>query len=270
MIQLRLLGPLSVRYAAKDQVPPGTKLKAILAALALRPQRLVHREQLIEELALADSKNAVNALQAHVTRLRRWLAYACQEPDLVVTIGQSYQLNMSPAQVDAHEFVRLAEQGWAMPLDQPEGVVSTMEHALMLWRGFPLTDAGDGPIARSAADWLNQVRLGVQESLLDARLAMGDERRVVLQATGFIATDPLRERLWEQLLMALHLSGQHAEAIHAFHRLRELLADELGVEPGHRVRSQLQDVLAGRPPRTFASSAPSPTRVSYGGFSGLG
>ena len=267
MTQLRLLGPLHVRHAGKDHAPPGLKLKAILGALALRPQRLVHREQLIEELSLTNSKNSANALQAHITRLRRWLAFTCQEPDLVVTVGQGYQLTMAPLHIDAHEFVCLAEEGWAMSPDQPERVVSKMEHALMLWRGPPLTDAGDGPIARNAADWLNQVRLGVQESLLDARLAMGDERRVVLQATSFIATDPLRERLWEQLLTALHLSGEHAEAVHAFHRLRELLADELGVEPGHRLRSQLQDVLAGRPPRSYASAAPSPSSVSYGGFS---
>jgi DNA-binding SARP family transcriptional activator len=269
MIQLQLLGPLNVRHAAREYAPPGLKLKAILGVLALRSQRLVPREQLIEELSLTNSKNSANALQAHVTRLRRWLAHTCKEPDLVVTVGQSYQLDVAPLQVDAHEFVRLAEEGWAMPPDQPERVVSTMEHALMLWRGLPLADAGDGPIARNAADWLNQVRLGVQESLLDARLAMGDERRVILQATSFIATDPLRERLWEQLFMALHRAGEHAEAIHAFHRLRELLADELGVEPGHRLRSQLQDVLAGRPPRTSTSSAPSPSLVSYGGFTSM-
>jgi len=254
VFEVNVLGPLLVSHNGVNYSLPGVKLSCILAALALRANQPVHRDELVNELALERSKNAANAVQAHVARLRRWLNDTCQARNVLVTSGHCYQLELPPVRVDAHRFVELVELCWANE-DEPRAVASSMERALGLWRGDALSDVGDGPLVRSAVDSLHRLRLSAQDTLLDARLAMGDELRVILQASKFIAVDPLRERSWEQLMAALHRSGRHAEAVETFHRVRRVLANELGIEPGPKLCAQFQEVLSHRAPEPLTASA---------------
>lgn len=256
MFEVNLLGPLLVSHNGVNYSLPGVKLSCILAALALRANQPVHRDELVNELALERSKNAANAVQAHVARLRRWLNDTCQARNALITSGHCYQLELPQVRVDAHRFMELVELSWANDDGtKPQAVAFTMEQALGLWRGDALSDVGDGPLVRTAVDSLHRLRLSAQDTLLDARLAMGDELRVILQASKFIASDPLRERSWEQLMAALHRSGRHAEAVETFHRVRRVLANELGIEPGPKLCAQFQEVLSHRAPAPLTASA---------------
>ena len=116
-----------------------------------------------------------------------------------------------------------------------------------MWRGDPLRDVGDGPMCRLAADVLREQRRDMRESLLDGWLAIGDNRRVVIEAKRLISDDPLREHTWEKLMMALHASGRSAEAIEAYHNLRAMLVREIGLEPGLRIKRRLQMILNDDP-----------------------
>jgi DNA-binding SARP family transcriptional activator len=249
LLDIRLLGPLDIVEGSHRPVLRGTKLRAILALLALNATKVVGRDELVEELDLAKTaKDATNALHAHVVRLRNWLESEHHARSLLRTSASGYCLDLPPGRVDAHRFTQVAERSATtlLPLD-PVARVAELQGALAMWRGAPLCDVGDGPMCRLAADVLQEQHREMQESLLDGWLTVGDNRRVVIEAKRLISHDPLRERSWEQLMMALHAGGRSAEAIEAYRKLRGMLVREIGLEPGPKIQRRLQMILNDPP-----------------------
>ena len=109
--EIGILGPLRSKIEGNEVVLPGTKLRSIMAILAFRAGETVISDVLVEELGLDQSStNAANTLQAHVSRLRRWLCMHNSAPNLLETTNSGYRLNLDRTQVDAHLFVDQAEQ----------------------------------------------------------------------------------------------------------------------------------------------------------------
>ncbi len=254
-MDVKLLGPLDIGNGSHRPVLHGAKLRAILALLALKATRIVSRDELVEELGLAKTtKDSTNALHAHVVRLRNWLEAEHQARSLVRTSASGYCLDLPVDRVDAHRFAAIAERTASTLFPRnPAARVAELQEALSIWRGDPLRDVGDGPMCRLAADVLREQHREMRESLLEGWLAIGDNRRVVIEAKRLISDDPLREHTWEQLMKALHAEGRSAEAINAYHNLRTMLVREIGLEPGLRVKRQLQVVLNDDP---FESAHP--------------
>ena len=98
-------------------------------------------------------------------------------------------------------------------------------------------DVIDGPLVAAIADELRWRRAAARELLLEAWLALGNEHKVIVNARTFIADDPLNERLWESQIIALRKLGRHAQALDCFNRVRKILRDELGIQPGERLCS---------------------------------
>ena len=82
---------------------------------------------------------------------------------------------------------------------------------------------------------------------MEALLALGRESAAVAELERRVGDHPLRERLWELLMLAYYRSGQQAEALATYDRVREVLADELGVDPGHGLRQLQARILAQDP-----------------------
>jgi len=62
-----------------------------------------------------------------------------------------------------------------------------------------------------------------------------------------VAEQPLRERLWAQLMRALCRGGRQAEALAVYREARATLVAELGLEPGPELHGLEQRVLAQDP-----------------------
>ncbi len=236
-----MLGSFEVR--ADDGVladVPGPRLRALLIALALEPGRLVPRATLVDWIwGERPPSDAVNALQRLVSRLRKAL------PDGSVQ-GQTggYRLTVEPGAVDAVRFERLL--GQARSGEDP-GRVLLLREAVALWRGPAMHDVGlqESAAFDAAVTRLEMLRLTALEDRFEAEVSVGHGARLVAELTDAVAANPLRERLVAALMRAHVAAGRDTEALLAYQRAREALADELGVDPSPELSALHGALLRG-------------------------
>src|SRR5262245_58608460 len=234
-VQFLVLGPLEVD-AGDGPIPlGGPKQRAVLASLLVRANEVVPADTLIGDVWGEDPPDkARNTLQTYVSNLRRTLGNGRLQ-------GRSpgYVLVVDPPEMDAARFDALVREGRrALPLD-PAAAVETLEEALALWRGPALADLRDQPSLLPEATRLDELRVQAEADRIEGLLAGGSSAKAVGDLESLVARHPLRERLWELLMLALYREGRQAEALGAYQRARELLADELGIDPSPEL-SRLQ------------------------------
>ena len=169
---------------------------------------------------------------------------------VLVAQGGGYALAVEPGQLDATRFEQLAGRaGDALEGGEPAVAASRFREALGLWRGRALADVAEvEPLAREGAR-LEELRLLATEGRVDADLALGQHAEVIGELEGLVAEYPVRERLWRLLVLALYRAGgRPADALAAYRRAREMLAAELGIEPGKELRALEQAVLRQQVP----------------------
>lgn len=222
-----MLGPLEVRTDDGVLVDiPGARLRALLTALALEPDRVVTKAKLVDWIwGNRPPADAANALQALVSRLRKAL------PDGTVE-GQAggYRLVVEPPAVDAVRFDHLVAE--ARGSGNPQRA-QLLRRALGLWRGAAMEDVGllDSETFNATASRLEGLRRAATEDRIEADIDLGGGSDLVGELTELVAAHPLRERLVAALMRALSAAGRSTEALTVYQRAREDLADALGVEP---------------------------------------
>jgi DNA-binding SARP family transcriptional activator/tetratricopeptide (TPR) repeat protein len=243
-VEFRILGPLEV---LKDRQPvslPRGQGRTLLAILVLRAGEVVSTDRLIDELwGEYPPATATNALQNLVSRLRKRLEPARADrvlPNVLETHLPGYRLAIDPGQVDANRFRLLLAEA----REAPFGVKAAMLHrALGLWRGPALADFIYEPFAQAEIAELEELRLTAIEDRIDADLAIGRHAEVVAELQGMASEHPLRERLAEQLMLAMYRSGRQVEALEVYTNTRRTLVDELGIEPGLSLRQLEGSIL---------------------------
>jgi DNA-binding SARP family transcriptional activator len=230
-MEFRILGPLEVVDGSRTLPLGGPRQRALLALLLMRPNRVVARDELIDELWGDDAPDgARNALQYHVSRLRKALAPS----DALVTREPGYMIRVADDELDLLRFERLRDSARGAP---PEEAARLLRQALGLWRG-----PADPEIAH-----LDELRIAALEQRIDADLASGRHGDLVAELEPLVREHPLRERLRAQLMLALYRSGRQAEALGVYRQTRRTLIDELGIEPGTSLQELEQAILRQDP-----------------------
>ncbi|MFI9643438.1 BTAD domain-containing putative transcriptional regulator [Micromonospora sp. NPDC051925] len=262
---IRLLGPLEV---SADGGPPvrlgGPRQRTLLGLLALRAPGVVSVPHLIDGIWGEDPPgSATKTLHAHVAYLRRSLT-AGGLAGLITTRPPGYSLAVATDRVDVRRFEDLVRRGRAALASDAVDAARNLREALRLWRGELLADCPLGDWARAESAALREARLYAREDLIAAELALGQHTRMAAELEALVASEPLRERLWELLIIALHRCDRQADALAAYRRARAVLVAELGLEPGPALRRLEASILAGAEldagvgvPATPASAAPS-------------
>jgi predicted ATPase/class 3 adenylate cyclase/DNA-binding winged helix-turn-helix (wHTH) protein len=227
----RVLGPLEVSNDGRLLELRGTKERRLLALLLLHRNELVPTGRLAEELWPGRGPQSANKLaRGCVSRLRHRLG---GDPESrIATRASGYALRVDDGELDRDRFEALltrAEQELAA--SSPARAAELIDEGLDLWRGEPFADAADASFARDEIARLSELRLHARELRIDADLSLGRHAEVVPELEVLVAAEPLRERLREQLMLALYRSGRRAEALDVYDSTRRVLSDELGIEP---------------------------------------
>jgi DNA-binding SARP family transcriptional activator len=256
-MDFRILGPLEVRDDAGRPIALGAaKQRALLAELLLHANEVVSSDHLVQALWGEDAPGtARKTLQVHVSQLRKALA----SDDVLLTRPPGYVIAADGGQLDLARFESLVEAGRQARADgRLRDAASAFGEALALWRGPALADVTLESAAEPELRRLEELRRAALEDRIELALAMGRHDEVVGDARALVAQEPLRERAWGQLMLALYRSGRQAEALEAYRQARGALVEELGLEPGPELKQLEQSILEHDP----ALAAPAPAKAT--------
>ena len=251
VVTFGVLGPLEVENEQGPIGLKGPRHQAVLARLLIAKGRVVPIARLIDDLWDVPPEGAIGAVQTFVGALRKAL-----EPDrpprasarLLVTVQPGYALRAETGSVDAWRFesavaasARLLADGGAQQAH------TVLDEALALWRGPAFAEFAEQEWARVEAARLEELRLLAVERRAEAALALGRAAESVPDLQSHVAGHPLREDGWRLLALALYRAGRQGDALHTLRRARDVLRDELGVDPGENLRRLESDVLTQAP-----------------------
>ena len=240
-----ILGRLLVRHneAAPDLDALREREIQLLALLAIRHGHVVPTEEIAELLFghLAEDRAVAN-VRVSVSRLRKTLG----DGDLIVSARHGYQL-AKHCEVDVELFEECVADGRAATVAGSfDRARSSFEEALALYRG----DLAEG----LRAEWidggrqrLRSLRSDVFDELADAYVALARPREAADVAERAISLEPTRESAYRRLMTARYAAGEQDAALAAYARCRQVLSDELGVDPLPETMRLHERIVRGEP-----------------------
>ncbi|MFL5915261.1 MAG: BTAD domain-containing putative transcriptional regulator [Gaiellaceae bacterium] len=236
MVDFAILGPLEARADGEPIPLGGPKQRALLTMLLLEAGRVVSLDSLVDALwEGSPPPTATASLQNFVAQLRKALG-----PDVIETRQPGYLVRLEPEQLDVARMRRLVDEARA---NEPARRAKLLDEALDLWRGEPLAEFRYETFAQEEIARLEEFHLALLEERAEAKLAIGAHADLVTELEALVRKHPLRERLRAQLMLALYRSGRQAQALAVYREGRELLVEELGLEPSPLLRGVHASIL---------------------------
>ncbi|MET8975872.1 BTAD domain-containing putative transcriptional regulator [Streptomyces sp. NPDC004539] len=256
VLHVSLLGFLEVRRDSTDLDLGNPQQQALFAALLMRRGKTASAADLIAAIWGEDiPTSALTTLRTYAWRLRKILETNSKSPEFLVSVGDGYRLVVQDEHIDWYEARRFGRE--AVTANGPHHALDSLEQALALWKGEPLTGI-PGPYAALQRDRINETRLALEEERLDTVIALGQGQLCIPELLELVGRYPLRERLYALLMRAQVQSGRRADALTTYHEARRLLVDELGVDPGAELTAVHRQILSGE-----LDAVPDP--AEYGG-----
>ncbi|MET0414857.1 MAG: BTAD domain-containing putative transcriptional regulator, partial [Actinoplanes sp.] len=259
-LRLLLLGPVD---ACRDgePLPIGSpKRRLLLAVLAMRAGHVTSTAELVDALWTGSPPaSATENLRSYIHDLRRVLGAG-----VIAGHGRpGYTLDVPADALDLTGFLRLADQGEAMlAAGDAAGAGEVLRRALGLWRGPAYEGLEHVPALQAHAAELEERRLGTLDRRFEADLRAGAGGDLVAELTALVGRHPYRERFHGHLMTALYRDGRQADALTAFRAAREMLVEDLGVEPGPDLLRLHAAILRGDLPRP-KETTPVPAELPF-------
>ena len=236
----------------------GRRDRVVLAALAVHPGEAVTADGLADLLwGEAPPASAAKIVQGCIVRLRKLLGGHAIE-----TTPDGYRLTVPMDQIDAQRFERAVDRARSLIVaEDPERAGHVLAEALALWRGTPLVELDTWDRAQIEAARLGELLLAAEELHVETALRSGHHEEVVGRARALVGHAPLRERRWVLLATAQYHSGQQSEALRTLRRVRIVLREELGLEPGPDIEELEAAILRQDPSLSATTALPEPSAV---------
>ncbi|MGW1293067.1 BTAD domain-containing putative transcriptional regulator [Streptomyces sp. NPDC002533] len=243
--EFAVLGSLEVRSGSTLIPVNGALQRRVLVTLLLDAGRVVPVSRLVT--AGWDEQppdSAEHQVRKTVAKLRSRIPHG---HEIIVTDGPGYRAVVETGQLDLllhQQLIRQARD--SLDAGQAERAVAQLREALALWRGPVLAGSG-GETIDAASTALEEQRLSAAEQLYDLRIDAGEAAEITGELRGLVDEHPLRETLRSRLMLALYHSGQQAAALDEFTRVRDHLADELGIDPSAQLTGLHERMLRQDP-----------------------
>ena len=239
-MEFRVLGPLEVRVHDRPLPLGGTRPRVVLAALLLGRNTVVPIERLISAIWGDEPPGTPTAqIQAAVSTLRKTLGAS-----RIVTRTPGYLVRIDRGELDLDEFDRdVAAARRALDEGDAARAADGLRAALEWWRDDALVDLAELPI-RAAAVPIDERRWTAWEERIEADLALRRHADLVAELSMLVTKKPLRDRLWTQLMRAQYRCGRRADALETYQRARQVMRDELGLEPAAELVALHRAILA--------------------------
>lgn len=253
VVGFTILGGVGIRHGDRVCAPSEPKVRQVLALLLLRANRLVEMDAVIEELwGDAPPKSSLTTVHTYIYRLRKILAReraAADGKEVLVTQPFGYLLQVEPERIDAVTFARhVADGRELLEAGQPDAAARKLRRSLELWTGPPMANTLQGPLLAAHAQHLEEQHLRALELRVQAEVQLGGERELIGDLRLLVARYPLNEWFHGQLIGALNRAGRRSEALQAYHSIRTLLEEELGLDPSPELERIHREVLGCRNP----------------------
>ena len=239
-----LLGPAAAWRDGSEIELGSPQQRALFALLLLHRNQVVSTDRMLDVLwPSRPPPNAVPVLRTYVSRLR-----AGPLAPSLLTRRHGYELRAAPGVVDAERLEGLvATARGRLETGDPSAAETLLREALRLVRGRPLAELAEDRLAAGERERLEELCGAATEELVEAHLSQGRHRELIGQLRATVAAEPLRERAWGQLMVALYRSGRQAEALAAYRAAARALRDELGLAPGEHLRALERMILRHAP-----------------------
>ncbi|WP_037303160.1 AfsR/SARP family transcriptional regulator [Amycolatopsis orientalis] len=229
-MEFRVLGPVQCRDGGRPLKLAGPRQERILAALLLGADRVVSVSRLVDVVWDEDPPaTATRQIRNLTTALKRTLVAEGAGEDVLTAEGPGFVLR--PPSFDLRSFEEHVSRG-------------EFREALACWHG-PALSGVDSAVLRGEADELDERRLSVVERCLDEEISAGEDS--VAELTALVAEHPFREAFAGLLMRALHQQGRQADALNVYRRTQTRLVDELGIDPGPKLRELYERILRDEP-----------------------
>lgn len=257
MLSFRILGPLEIITETRVLRPKGSLQSALLTTLLASARQLVPTDALIVELWGEQHPARVeNALQAHISRLRRRLSALELDSgeSRLVTHASGYQLMVRDEELDASCFICGLEDIRGRAAADAAAAARRLRCLLGLWRGHAFGSLPVGPLRQAAAARYEESRVAALELLFEHELRDGNHAKIIPELRELLARYKFQERFRQQLMVALYRSGRQADALNVYRELWHRLSEELGLEPSPTMRQYERAILDHDPSLNFRTS----------------
>jgi DNA-binding SARP family transcriptional activator len=240
-MEYRVLGRIDVISEGGELVPVTRPLvRGALFALVLHRNEPLSRERLIDLLwgEGPGPADRLHSLRDCLWNLRRLLPAQRLVAD---ERGHCLEIVAGRDHVDVDRFRRLVRE--AAHTRDDLTTAHLLHDALAIWGSGRLNELLPATAAMTALiTGLAEEHRDARNALIQARLALGEHRDLLPDLHAWVSAEPVDERLWADLMLALYRCGLKADALRAFAQAREALA-AAGLTPGaqlHRLRRQIQ------------------------------
>jgi SARP family transcriptional regulator, regulator of embCAB operon len=178
-----------------------------------------------------------------VSKLRTVLTQAGNDDTTIVTEGGCYRVRLGDAWVDieaAANAVDRAEGAWR------HGDLATTWSEATVAAGIvrrPLLPGEEQSWVSVLRTRLHDMGVRALDLLVQVYLARGEHSLAIAVGRELVALEPFREAGYRHLMRAHLAAGDRAEAVRTHQQLRDLLTEELGVDPSAETTALYLDVL---------------------------